>query len=231
MAVQRWGDSGIQHTQLSPMGFVVEGQRVRVERLWYETWYRSHVAEGNTQIIDALAAGPYPWIRNLSSEDRTAAVGHMVIAGRGPEGAIDFEQDDTQYVQVDHSLYMWIGLPPGTAFDWQFPQGAPRAAAPAGAADPPPPPPEHGHGSHGRSRAATTPPSTRTGRLIIQATQYEGDHMTRALCLQVLSALEAAVGAPVVPDMRTRLVEHLTMGNAQGRALAAIINYTRNDMV
>ncbi len=107
-------------------GFRIEdnGATLVVERPWYE----AHYAEGprnaaaTEQILAALAAGPMPWISQLSAQERAQAAAAIAV------NAV-FRADETEArVAIRKSIYLHIGLPPGTDVVWEFPL-VPRALA------------------------------------------------------------------------------------------------------
>lgn len=217
-AVQRWLPPGstASQTQLSPDGFVVVGERLHLERLWYEEYYVSHVAESNRLIFARLSEGPYPWISELSEADLTQACERMELGGGGPDGRVAFETgQDTVYVGISRTVFVWIGMPPGTTFLWEFP--------PIGGGEAPP-------------DGGEPAPRRRAARLLASAAEYVergggGRRFSEPLVNQMLDQLETTVGATLLPGIREGVVASGNMGGPHMIARAADFSYSRASMI
>jgi hypothetical protein len=207
------GETTSQH-QLSPDGFVVSGQRLHVERVWYQRRYLLHSVDCNRQILERLGEHAMPWIRQLTPAEFERAAKEIWLGPSG-EQPLHFQTgQDTAFVPVFHILYLVIGLPPDTVFMWEFPIGGQR-----------PLPPNAPQGA--------TPPPGRLARLFVRGSEIQMATPERpfstGLLTQILDRLEANCGR-LLPGRREQI---LASGNLAPSLImhAALFTFTREHMV
>lgn len=229
--IQRWHPPGTPapENELSPDGFLIDGRYIRVERLWYEQYYSNHRVESNLLIIQRLSESSMPWIAELPEADLERAANHIRL------NIGSFEQGDTQTATIANSVYVWLGLPPGTNVIWDFPR-LQEASPPTSSSEADVP------GSPGPSEP--TPPSSqetgstsafRFARLMINTSELENvsgnPSISEPLLTEILNRLEAQVGASIVPEIRAQIIVNGHLGNPQGREQASVYLAAREDMI
>ena len=208
--VFRWQTaSGRPHQEnvISPDGFLIRGNNIQVERVWYEQQYRRHRVAENRKILAALASGEMPWINDLSATDLT-------VAAEGIELRMRFEVgSDLAAGPVRNIIMVWVGLPPGTNTFWDFP-AAPRPAD-----------------------AAPDSPLPRQATLFVRSSEFQpgdrGRQFSAALMTEIADRLEAAVGASLLPGIRDQVIRdgQLLPPGRRPTHLALAIPHSREQMV
>ncbi|HSJ99886.1 MAG TPA: DUF4157 domain-containing protein, partial [Kofleriaceae bacterium] len=197
-----------QENVISPDGFLIQGNNIQVERVWYEQRYRRHRTDENRKILAALAAGEMPWINDLPAADLTLAATNLRLEVTFDEG------HDLATVPIRNNVMVWVGLPPGTDAFWDFPAGERPADA------------------------APDAPRPRRAMLYVRASEYQrtapdGRQFSVRLMTEIADRLEAAVGASLLPGVRDQVIAdgQLLPRGASPRAKGLALPHSREVMV
>lgn len=204
-AVPTWYPPGrdqttISQTQLSPNGFVIDGDGMWIERLWYQESYQRDPVAAKSAIIDELAATIMPWIQEMPQRARARAARALELS------AVFLDGHDIAFVPVDEAtLYVHLGLPPGTDFLWDI---VPDQTKKAGTEEVP----------------------HLTARLVVRNRAIEdgtargsGRTLSPALASQILAALETKTGLMAHDEARQFFLDQVDIELARGGLGTAVI--------
>lgn len=223
--IQRWHppDTPALENELSPDGFLIEGRYIRVERLWYEQYYSNHQVEANRLIIQRLSESSMPWIAELPEAEIERAANNIRLT------IASFEQGDIQTAPIVNSIYIWLGLPPGTNMIWDFPASPPPSSSEADESGTPSEPTAPG----GQVTGSTS--VFRLARLMINTIELENvsgnPSISTPLLTEILDQLETQVGAPIVPDIRAQIIVNGHLGDPLERQQASVYLIVREAMI
>lgn len=227
--IRQWHPPGTPapENELSPDGFLIDGRYIRVERLWYEQYYSNHQVEAMRLVIQRMSESSMPWIAELPETVLERAANHMHIE------VVSFEQADTQTVAIDNSVYIWLGLPPGTNLILEFPRLQETSAPPSsGETDVPDSP--NDPASLG-SQETEPAPAFRFAELMINTSELgniTGNPLiSTPLLTEILDGMEARVRVPIVPDIRAQIIVNGHLGNPQQREQASVYRFAREAMI